>query len=82
MKGFVSCISSPGGRACLLLHHVRRTDFLTPGVHGEGEVLADGDREVEGLTLAAQCLAEVQALGKQGGANCSHFGLTSELVKS
>ena len=55
------------------------------GVQREGEGRTNIQGEVENLTLAGQCLAEVHALGDQGGVNfnhCSHFGLTSELVKN
>ena len=54
---------------------------LAPGgVQGEGEGRTNRKREVEDLTLAGQCLAEIHALGDQGGVSfnhCSHFGLTS-----
>ena len=78
------CISSQGRRACLLLQQSHRACFLAPGVQGEGEVLANSDREVEGLTLAGQRLAEFQALREQGSVifgHCSHFDSTSELRK-
>ena len=40
---------------------------LAPGVQGEGVGGAGvGEGEVEGLALADQCLAEVQALGRPG----------------
>ena len=72
-----------GGGACLLLGYW--ACCLAPGVQGEGEVRTNGNGEVEDLALAGQCLAKVQALHEQGGANfghCSHFGFTSESVKS
>ena len=55
------------------------------GVQGEGEGGTNRKGEVEDLALAGQCLAEIHALGDQGGVNfnhCSHFGLTSESVKN
>ena len=58
--------------------------FLTPGVQEEGEVGTDGQGEVEGLTLACQCLAKVHPLGDQVGVfftHLTHFGFTSESVK-
>ena len=41
--------------------------LLGPGVQGEGEGGANGDRELELQPLASQRLAEVHALGVQGG---------------
>ena len=58
---------------------------LAPGGVQGGESRTNSKEEVEDLALAGQCLAEVHALGGQGGASfthCSHFGLTSELVKN
>ena len=59
---------------------------LAPGgVQGEGEGRTNRKGEVEDLALAGQCLAEIHALGDQGGVSfnhCSHFGLTSESVKN
>lgn len=84
LEVFLSPPSIPpqGGGACLLLDPW--ACCLTPGVHGEGEVGTNGNGEVEGLALAGQRLAKIQALRKQGGANfghSSHFGFTSELAK-
>ena len=43
-------------------------------VQGEGEVRAHGEGKLESRALAAQCLAEVQALvGQVGCTHCSHF---------
>ena len=69
--------------ACPLLDQ-RTFHLLAPGVHGEGKGGADGNGDVEGLTLAGQRLAKVQALGEHGGVNnvhTSHFGFTSELMR-
>ena len=56
---------------------------LAPGgVQGEGEGRTNRKGEVKDLALAGQCLAEVHALGGQGGIyfiHCSHFVSTSEL---
>ena len=67
LEVFLSPPSIPpqGGGACLLLDPW--ACCLTPGVHGEGEVGTNGNGEVEGLALAGQCLAKIQALRKQGG---------------
>ena len=46
--------------------HCGGRGVLPPGVQGEGEGGADGECEGEGLPLAGQHLAEVQALGGQG----------------
>ena len=46
----------------------------TPCVKGEGEAGANHKGELESRALAAQCLAEVQALDCQVGfTHCSHF---------
>ena len=57
-------------------------NHLAPGIQGEGEVWTNHNGKVKGLALAGQCLAEVHALGGQGGIyfiHCSHFVSTSEL---
>ena len=69
-------ISPPCRRAVPLLDGGDIPARLGPGVQGEGEGGADGDRELELQPLASQRLAEVHALGVQGGiefAGCSHF---------
>ena len=71
-------ISPPCRRAVPLLGGVDRCipAPLGPGVQGEGEGGADGDRELELQPLASQRLAEVHALGVQRGvefAGGSHF---------
>ena len=71
-------ISPEGGWAAPLLDPCRQSLLSLPGVQGEGEGGADGDGELKHLALACQCLAEVQALGRQRGVSlthCSHFCL-------
>ena len=73
------CISPPCRRAVPLLDGGDWwciPALLGPGVQGEGEGGADGDRELEVQPLASQRLAEVHALGVQGEvefAGGSHF---------
>ena len=67
---------SPHGWGALLLPHLRSHCCHSPGVQGKGEGWAHGKREVKFLPFAGQCLAEVHALGDQGGVDftdCSHF---------
>ena len=52
---YSSVISSLSRGACLLPSHLHDWS-LHPGVQGEGEGGAEGAGEVEGLTLASQCL--------------------------
>ena len=69
-------IPPEGGWAGLLLEWNLGLDVQAqpPCVQGEGEVRAHGEGELESRALAAQCLAEVQALGCQVGfTHCSHF---------
>ena len=65
-------ISSHGWWAAPLLDLGDRDILALPGVQGEGEVGADGDRELEYCALKCQCLAEIQALGHQGGVGLAH----------
>ena len=51
----------------LFLILMGKVSFAHPGVQREGEGGVNGDRELEHLALTCQCLAEVQALGGQGG---------------
>ena len=67
-----------GGGACLLLGYW--ACCLAPGVQGEGEVRTNGNREVEDLALAGQCLAKVQALGGHGGASLVHSSNISAVI--
>ena len=60
----------------LLLLHPKSHCCHSPGVQGKGEGWAHSKREVKFLPFAGQCLAEVHALGDQGGVSftdCSHF---------